>query len=128
MLFFKILPPSSTLHVFVVLFSSKVNSEQEAPRGDETEAGVEGVEEPSEDHHGVVEVDTHLEVISGALDATSKIPILVELTLTVFVFDGFVFKTALLDSAAPTVEGGSGSLGTAVESGAITGDEGTTEH
>ena len=105
-----------------------MNTVEEAPRGDETVAGVEAVEEPGEEDDGIVEVDTHFEEVSGTLNATSKIPILVEFTLTVLVFDGFVFKTALLDSAAPTVESGSGVLGTLVEGGAVALDESAAEH
>ena len=101
---------------------------KETPRGDEAEQGVEGVEQPGEEHHGVVEVDAHFEVISRTLSATGKIPVLVELTLTVFVFDGFVFKTALLGGAAPSVEGRARVLDTLVEGSTVTLDEGTTEH
>ncbi len=112
----------------VILKDGKVAEPHEAERGNKAEEGVERVEEPGEDHHGVVEVDAHLHEVSGALDATGKIPVLVEFTLAVLALDGFVFEAALLDGAAPAVKSRSGILDTLVEGGTVAGNNGATEH
>jgi hypothetical protein len=101
-----ILPPGSALEALIVLGGLVVEDQAEGAARDQAKGTeLHPVEDPGSPSGANVEVGAELEHISGTLLATGKIPVLVELTLSVLGLDGLVLEAALLGSAAPAGQG-----------------------